>query len=215
VIRHRANRRCLGFYERRVFPWLNDKLGGSAELRRIRVEALTAARGHVIEIGFGSGPNLALYPEGVQCVVAVEPNDGMVDRAAPAIHRSRIPIGIVIAEAERLPLPESIFDTAVSTLTLCSVSNPVAALSELHRVLRQNGRLLILEHGLSDDPGVARWQHRLNPLQKIVACGCHLDRPITDIVEQQGFRFDTLRRFYLPNAPRTHGWISFGNAVKR
>jgi SAM-dependent methyltransferase len=210
-----SNRRRLGFYERRVFPWLNDKLTGSAELMRVRAEALPSARGRVIEIGFGSGPNLALYPGNVQSVVAVEPNDGMLDRAAPAIRRSRIPVEIVVAEAERLPLPDGTFDTAVSTLTLCSVSDPGAALLELRRVLRQDGRLIVLEHGLSEDPGVARWQHRLNPLQNIVACGCHLDRPITSLVEDHGFRFDTVRRFYAPQAPRTHAWITVGTAVKR
>src|SRR5262245_55296891 len=109
-------RRRRGFYERRIFPWLNDKLGGSAEFIRVRQDVLPAARGRVIEIGFGSGPNLALYPGNVQSVVAVEPNDGMLDRAVPVIRRSRIPVAIVVGEAERLPLRDGTFDTAVSTL---------------------------------------------------------------------------------------------------
>ena len=210
-----ANRRRLGFYQRRIFPWLNDKLGGSPELMRVRAEALPAAHGWVVEIGFGSGPNLALYPGTVQSVVAVEPNDGMLDRALPTIQGSRIPVQIIVGEAERLPLSDGVFDTAVSTLTLCSVSDPSAAVFELHRVLHQDGRLIILEHGLSEDRDVARWQHRLDPLQSIVACGCHLDRPMTKLVEDHGFRFETLRTFYAPKVPHTHGWLTVGIAVKR
>jgi len=74
--------------------------------------------------------------------------------------------------------------------------------------------LVVMEHGLSEEPGVARWQNRLNGFQNVVACGCNLNRPIADIVEKSGFRFETLRRFYAPAVPRTHGWFSIGAAVK-
>lgn len=209
-----ANRRRLGFYERRIFPWLNEKLSSDPELIRIRAEAVATVRGRVIDIGFGSGPNLPLYPSCVESVVAVEPNEGMLDRALARISGSRFPVQIIVAEAEQLPLRDQTFDTAVSTLTLCSVADPAKSLIELHRVLRDGGRLVILEHGLSDDAGVARWQNRLNPLQKIVACGCHLNRPIVELVQRYGFRFDVIRRFYAPKVPRTHGWVSVGTAVK-
>jgi SAM-dependent methyltransferase len=99
-------------------------------------------------------------------------------------------------------------------LTLCTVTDTARVLSELRRVLRDDGRLLILEHGLADDASVARWQRRLNRLQNVVACGCNLNRPIVDLVERAGFRFTALRRFFIPKAPRTHGWTMLGTAVK-
>jgi ubiquinone/menaquinone biosynthesis C-methylase UbiE len=113
-----------------------------------------------------------------------------------------------------LPFADGSFDTAVSTLTLCSVFDPVRALNELRRVLRHDGRLIVVEHGLSPDATIARWQNRLNGLQKVVACGCHLNRPVADLVEKGGFRFDAVRTFYARKAPRTHGWVTMGAALK-
>lgn len=203
-----------GFYANRVFPWLNDRLAGDPVLERIRAEAIAGARGRVIEIGFGSGLNLRHYPPTVQSIVAVEPNAGMQDRAMPRIKESRIPVDVVVGTAESMPLPDGEFDTAVSVLTMCSVSDPARVLSELRRVLRDDGRLLVMEHGLAEDSGVARWQNRLNGIQRIVGCGCNLNRSMSELVEGHGFRFEAVRKFYAPNIPRTHGWLTVGTAVK-
>ncbi len=189
-------------------------MGADPQLIQTRAEALASARGRVVEIGFGSGPNLAHYPETVRRIVGIEPNDGMCDRAAPQVRLSRIPVDLIVAEAESLPFADGSFDTAVSTLTLCSVFDPVRALNELRRVLRDDGRLIVVEHGLSPDATIARWQNRLNGLQKVVACGCHLNRPVADLVEKGGFRFDAVRTFYARKAPRTHGWVTMGAALK-
>jgi ubiquinone/menaquinone biosynthesis C-methylase UbiE len=204
----------LGFYERRVFPWLNDKLAATPELKRLRDEALGPAHGLVIEIGFGSGANLDHYPAAVESIVAIDPNPGMHDRAAAPVKASRIPVTLLVGHAETLPVPDETLDTAVSTLTLCSVRNPARVLSELKRVLNARGRLIVLEHGRAEDPGIVRWQDRLNGLQNVVACGCHLNRPIRQLVEAGGFRFESIRSLYLPKAPRTHAWFTVGLASK-
>ena len=136
-----------GFYESRVFPWLNDRLNADPTLEQMRAEALSGARGRVVEIGFGSGLNLPHYPQAVRSLVAVEPNDGMHARARPRIETSRFPIEMIVGTAERLPLADAGFDTAVSTLTLCMVAHPARVLAELRRVLRANGRLLLMEQG--------------------------------------------------------------------
>lgn len=203
-----------GFYESRVFPWLNDRLTAGPSLAAIRAEAVGSARGRVVEIGFGSGLNLAHYPASVQSLVAVEPSAGMRARSRERIAAARFPVEVIEGVAERLPLPDEGFDTAVSTLTLCTVAEPELVLAELRRVLRPDGRLLLMEHGLSEDDGVARWQRRLNGLQRVVACGCNLDRPIGQLVQRQGFRFESVRRFYAPGMPRTHGWVTVGAALK-
>jgi ubiquinone/menaquinone biosynthesis C-methylase UbiE len=203
-----------GFYERVVFPWLNEKLTNVPELLRMRSDALASARGRVLEIGFGSGANLPHYPPAVDAVVAVEPNEGMYARAGDRLRAFGRPVEWIASGAEGIDVVDRSADTAVSTLTLCSVADPQRALAELRRVLRDDGRLIVLEHGLSPDAAVARWQRRLNRMQNVVACGCHLTRPIIELVEGQGFRFDSLQTFYSEGLPRTHGWITVGAAVK-
>lgn len=203
-----------GFYERRIFPWLNDRYNTTPELDRMRREALSAATGRVIEIGLGTGLNLPHYPPAVRPLVGVEPSDGMLARSAARVRAAPFPVEIVVAPAERLPFEDGEFDTAASVLTLCTVRDPGQVVAELRRVLRDGGRLLVLEHGLADDAGVAAWQHRLDWLQTKVACGCHLVRPIAEILEAGGFRFERVRRFFVPTLPRTHGWVTAGVAVK-
>jgi ubiquinone/menaquinone biosynthesis C-methylase UbiE len=204
-----------GFYERRVFPWLNDALGKAPALQELRRETLAAASGRVVEIGFGSGGNLPYYPSGVASVTGVEPNAGMTDRAVRRRQESPAAVRIVLGLAEGLPFLDGTFDAAVSTLTLCSVQDPARVLDEVHRVLRVGGVLFVLEHGLSDDSGVARWQQRLNGFQRVVACGCNLNRSVMTLVTSAGFEFDEVRTFFAPGIPRTHGWITAGRAIKR
>jgi|CXWL01.1.fsa_nt_gi ubiquinone/menaquinone biosynthesis C-methylase UbiE len=201
-------------YEQRVFPWLNDAIGRAPALQDLRREALARAAGRVLEIGFGSGANLPYYPTLVTSVTGVEPNSGMTARAAGRMHTSLRPVVMTRGMAEDLPFLEQTFDAAVSTLTLCSVQSPRRVLEEVHRVLRAGGGLFVLEHGLSPDPGVARWQERLNGVQRLVACGCNLNRPMTTLITAAGFAFESVRTFSVPGIPRTHGWITVGWALK-
>ena len=201
-----------GFYQRRVFPWLNDRFCGDERLQQLRAETLRPACGRVLEIGFGTGLNLPHYPPAVDSIVAVEPNAGMLARARPRIAAAAMPVEAIEGDAEAIAMPDASFDTAVSVLTLCTVTDPMRVLSELRRLLRPRGRLLLLEHGLAPDPGVARWQHRLNRLERVLACGCNLDRPVADLVRRSGFGFESARQFYGPGIPRTHGWLTLGCA---
>lgn len=210
--RERTMRAGPGFYQRRVFPWLNDRFCGDEQLQELRAEALRPAHGRVLEIGFGTGLNLPHYPAAVQSLVAVEPNAGMVGRARSRLAAAPMPVEIIAGGAEAIAAPAASFDTAVSVLTLCTVGDPARVLAELRRLLRPNGRLLLLEHGLAPDAGVARWQRRLNGLERVLACGCTLDRPVAALVRAGGFGFESLRQFYAPGIPRTHGWLTLGCA---
>lgn len=201
-------------YQRRVFPWLNDLVCSEPAIAQLRRETLAAATGRVVEIGFGTGLNLPHYPAGASELVAVEPNAGMIDRSDVRVQAAAFPVRIVDGSAEALPFLDGEFDTAVTTLTLCSVTDPALALAELRRVLRPGGQLLLLEHGLAPEPGVARWQHRLDGLQQVLACGCHLVRPMAALVTAQGFEMRHLREFYLAGVPRPHGWMTLARATR-
>jgi SAM-dependent methyltransferase len=209
-----TRRGLAGVYERHVFPWINDSVAFRPEFEAIRRETLAPSRGRVVEIGFGSGASLSMYPAAVTEGLGIEPNEGMLARAGPRLAAFGRPVAVVLAAGEHLPLADATADTVVSVLTMCSVSELGAVLSEVRRILRAGGQLLFAEHGLAEDPQVARWQHRLNPIQKVLACGCHLDRPVAASMAGAGFRFEHIRSFHVPGTPRTHGWLTAGRAVK-
>ncbi|MEQ1876143.1 MAG: class I SAM-dependent methyltransferase, partial [Bdellovibrionia bacterium] len=121
----------------------------------------------------------------------------------------------VEGKAEFMPFAPHSFDTVVCTFTICSLKSPAEAISEIHRVLKPGGRLLFVEHGLSDHPSVAKWQNRLNGIQRVVADGCNLNRDIKGIVEAGGLTIESLENFYLPKGPKPMGYIYKGTAAKR
>ncbi len=200
------------FYERRIFPIINDLAGRVSSLRRLRAEVLAHAAGQVLEIGFGTGANLGYYSASVSHVTAIEPNSGMTDRAGRHLSSATTPVTLLAGVAEDLPFDAAAFDAVVTTLTLCSVTDPRRVLTELRRVVRPGGALLMLEHGLADDPSVARWQQRLNGVQRVVACGCNLNRPMLQLVRDAGFDVAALRTGFAPGVPRPLGWITSGCA---
>lgn len=199
-----------------MVPRLTDVLLDTAELRRLRQEVVAGARGTVVEIGFGSGLNLAWYPPAVHTVLAVEPSRVATQLAARRIDRAPMPVELVGLDGQAVTLDRASVDTAVSTFTLCTVPDPVEALGELFRVLRPGGALLFLEHGRSPVPATAAWQRRLTPVQRRIAGGCHLDRPIDRLVQRAGFAVSRLRNDQLsgPRALRPFGYLYLGVATK-
>ncbi len=204
----------MGFYSRVVFPRLCDCLLGQPSFSGLRKGVLADAGGAILEIGFGSGLNLAHYPEHVRKVTAADPNPGMNRRAIGRIAASRIEVDQRAIGGESLPFGDESFDSVVSTWTMCSIPEVDRALAEVHRVLRPGGRLVFLEHGLADDPGVRKWQRRLNPIERVVADGCRLDLDVEAVVRGQPFRRVEVERFEIEGLPRTHGSMYRGSAIK-
>jgi ubiquinone/menaquinone biosynthesis C-methylase UbiE len=202
----------MGLYSRFILPFLCDLTLSSRAVGRYRQELLATASGDVLEIGFGTGLNLGHYPSSVRRLATADPNPGAHRRAQRRAERAGITLDHHMIGGERLPFPDGTFDCVVCTFTLCSVDDPARAIAEACRVLRPKGRFLFLEHGLSPDAGVRRWQHRLNGIQRVL--GCHLDRDIKRLVTGVPFESVNMDEFYLENSPRTHGYVYRGAATR-
>ena len=187
----------MGFYRKLVLPRLLDLAMRDSRLAGYRQQTIGAARGLVLEIGVGSGLNLPLYGAAVDRVCGIDPSPELLDRARERIAAARVPVSLIRASAEQLPFRDAAFDTLVMTWTLCSIPNPGAALHEMQRVLKPGGCLLFVEHGLSQEPRIIRWQHRLTPCWKRIGGGCHLNRNMDDLIRAAGFRMDALETGYM------------------
>ena len=201
----------MGFYDRYVLPRLIDLAMRASEVKRYRALVVPRAHGKVLEIGIGSGLNLAYYGAGVHEVAGIDPSDELLAMARRRSEDASFGVELRQASAEALPLEDGAFDCVVTTFTLCSVADPGAALREAHRALKAGGTLLFAEHGLAPDRSVARWQDRLNPAWRSLAGGCNLNRRIDAIVEASGFRIDTIDRGYA-HGPKALSYVYCGEA---
>ncbi len=203
----------MGFYGEQVLPRIIDKACGMKSAVPYRERACAGLSGEVVEIGFGSGLNVPHYPDAVVSVAAVDPSGVGWKLAAKRLHATAVPVQQAGLDGERLPFDDDSFDTALSTWTMCTIPDVAAALQELRRVLRPGGTLHFVEHGLAPDEKVRRMQHRMEPLQKRLFGGCHLTRPIADLVTSAGFELKELDTFYEPGAPKFLAADSLGFAV--
>jgi ubiquinone/menaquinone biosynthesis C-methylase UbiE len=165
------------------FVWLGEIAG----MRRRRRALLAEARGRVVEIGAGTGLNIAHYPDSVDELVLTEPEPGMRRKLARSLRRHRRAALIFDVPAERLPLADASVDTVVSTLVLCTVDNPCGALREIARVLRPGGQLLFIEHVRANSRTLADWQDRLLRPWRGFAGGCECNRPTLELMRACGF----------------------------
>jgi len=201
------------FYDRSLKATEENGLG------EMRAALLAGARGRVVEIGAGTGVNLDLYGEGIEDLTLIEPDPHMGARlrerlaAGPPGGEDAPPRRLVAAPAEALPLADDTFDTAVATLVLCTVPDPVAAIDELARVLKPGGRLLFIEHVRSDDPSRARWQDRLEKPWRFMADGCHCNRDTAAALHASAFRVDRIEEGKMPKAPPIVRPLIRGSAV--
>jgi ubiquinone/menaquinone biosynthesis C-methylase UbiE len=188
----------------RLFAAVYDRMSAGAEragLADMRARVLAKASGATLELGAGTGSNLAHYPDAVTELVLTEPSEHMARRLREKVTASGRAAEVVVAPAERLPFEDGRFDTVVATLMLCTADDPVAALGEAARVLRPGGQLLFLEHVRADEPGLARWQDRLEGVWGYMAAGCHPNRDTLAAIEASGFVLDDLERGRFPKAP--------------
>ncbi len=204
----------MGFYEDRVLPHLVNVAMSTKGVRDERRRCLEPLSGDVLEIGFGTGLNLPFYPAGVTKVVGVDPSTTSARLARKRIASSSFPVETVGLSAERLPVEDASVMTVVSTFTLCTIPDVSQALRDVRRALGPGGRLHFVEHGRSDDERVRRWQTRLNGVQKKLFGGCHLDRPIAELIERAGLEIERLENGYMEGAPKFGGYLYRGVAKR-
>jgi ubiquinone/menaquinone biosynthesis C-methylase UbiE len=201
----------MGFYSDLVLPRLLDHAMRNEELVGYRRRIAGAAHGRVLEVGIGSGLNLPFYGPGVTEIIGLDPSGplfGMASQRAEAHDRA---VSFLTASAEAIPLDAGSVDTVVTTWTMCSIPDAGAALAEMRRVLRPGGDLLFVEHGRAPDPWVVRVQDLLTPVWRPLAGGCHLNRPMVDLITGAGFRMQDLRTGYAPG-PKPFTFLYKGRA---
>ncbi len=203
----------MGYYGNRVLPRIINLACGMKSGDPHRRRACNGLHGTVVEIGFGSGLNVPFYPSEVVDVVAIEPADLAWELATDRLAATAVPVRRRGLDGQRLPLDDHSCDTALSTWTMCTIPDIAAALAELRRVLKPGGTLHFVEHGLAPDDNVRRWQHRLEPLQKRLFGGCHLTRPINDMLVEAGFDVVERDEFYEKGAPKFIAADTLGIAV--
>jgi ubiquinone/menaquinone biosynthesis C-methylase UbiE len=198
----------MGIYGRYILPPLLNQAMRQKDIMSRRAEVVPQARGRVLEIGIGPGLNLPFYGPEVSHVEGIDPSPELLRQARGRAGTVSFPVELREGSAESLPVLDRSIDTAVMTWTLCSITVPDKALGELRRVLKPSGRLLFAEHGLSPEPRVAAWQHRLEPLWRRVAGGCRLSHKIDDLIRAAGFEITRLTTGYMP-IPRHIAWSAF------
>jgi SAM-dependent methyltransferase len=201
----------VGIYAEQVVPRLVNFMLGNPQFTRVRAEVTEKLDGDVVELGFGSGRNLARLPAAVAGVWAVEPSRVALRLAQKRIAASPVPVVMAGLDGAHIDFPDATFDAALSTAALCTIPDVEAALRELRRVLEPGACFHFAEHGRSPDARVARWQDRLTPIQRRIAGGCHLNREIEALIAASGFELVSLRNFYLVG-PKALGYMYVGRA---
>ena len=205
----------MGFYTDVIIPIFYDTSMDSSKINEGRKSILNKiTQEEILEIGLGTGINIKFYPENVKKIIGIDVNKGMLKQFKKKSSDTKLEIQVLHQNGETLPFPDNSFSGVTSTYTLCTIKNITSALNEIYRVLRPGGKYYFLEHGLADNPKTQKWQHRLNPIQKIWAGGCNLNRDINLLITNAGFKIQELKNYYMERDPKIVGYMYEGIAVK-
>jgi ubiquinone/menaquinone biosynthesis C-methylase UbiE len=203
----------MSFYSHYLLPRLINGAMSREDVTRLRAAHIPAARGAVLEVGIGSGLNLPFYTSSVTYLAGVDPSAELLAMARPRAAVAPFPVEFLQRDASALPLASESVDTVVMTWSLCSIARPDVALREIRRVMKPDATLIFVEHGLSPDAGVEKWQNRLTPVWRRLAGGCHLNRDIRHLIRSAGFAIRACEVGYMPG-PRPATYTYQGQAMK-
>lgn len=204
----------MGLYSKYIFPKIIESLLSRPSVMKQRKDILSHVKGDILEIGFGTGLNLSCYPSFVKEITVIDTNEGMNALANKRIETTQIKVNFSLLNAESLPFGDETFDTVVSTFTFCSIENINAAMKEFYRVLKPNGQLIFLEHGLSPNKKISFIQNHINPFYKLFSEGCSINLNIKSIVEENGFVINKLEQFYDKHMLKIAADLYKGIAIK-
>ena len=205
----------MGLYDKYILPKITDSICSGKPIMYQRKKVVPLAKGRVLEIGIGSGLNLQFYDYShVEYIWGLDPSAQMLKLAEKRAKDIQCELEFIGLSGEKIPLASNSVNTVLVTYTLCTIPSAVQALSEMRRVLMPGGELIFCEHGLAPDKHVRQWQHRINPVWKKIGGGCNLNRPIPNLIEQAGFKINSIETMYIP------GWKPacfnyWGSAVQR
>ena len=202
----------MGLYAKYVVPRMIDFCCGLPPMTELREQYVPKAKGKVLEIGIGTGHNLAHYQE-ADSITGLDPAPELTEKAAARAAESKQEVRILQVSCEEIPAPTGAFDSIVCTWTLCSIPNVYRALDEMRRVLKPSGRFYFIEHGLSPEAGIVRWQRALEPLWKRIGGGCHLTRQPTVLLRSAGFKLLKTRTSEVPG-PKFATFMTHGVATR-
>lgn len=200
-------------YDRYILPRLIDRACSAPPMTKLRARYVGLARGRVLEIGIGSGLNLPHYSDTVESITGVDPAEALTVTAQARAQQVKVPVEVIGVSGEEIPAPSESFDSVVCTWTLCSIPNPQAAVAEMFRLLKPQGQLIFVEHGRSDDPGIVKWQQRIEPLWKVIGGGCHLTRRTDELLQNGGFTLAQFASGYQPG-PKFAAFMMHGLATR-
>ncbi len=204
----------MGIYADHIEPALVSFACSMPAISKERAAIVPEASGVVLEVGFGSGHNAPFYDRTkISRLYALEPSAAMRRKAAQRVEDLPFPLEWLDLRAEEIPLDARSVDTVLITYTLCTIPDVARALAGMKRVLKDGGKLVFLEHGAAPDPGVRRWQDRLNPIWGKLGGGCNLNRNPLELVQAAGFDVQKSDSHYAKGAPKFSGYMTRGVAI--
>lgn len=205
----------MGLYNKYILPKVLNCACGSKPINYQRNKIVPLAEGVVLDIGIGSGLNIPFYNKSkIKYLYGLDPSKELIEIAKLLADKNLLKIEFLECGAENIPLLDNSIDTVLITYTMCTIPDVTLSISEIRRVLKNNGKLLFCEHGLAPDPNIVKWQKRINPIWNKIAGGCNLDRNIPELITSSGFKISNMEEMYLPNTPKFAGYNYWGVARK-
>ena len=204
----------MNFYEKYILPRFLNCACASEPITFQRKKVTPLAEGIILEVGIGSGLNLPFYDKSkIIELWGIDPSKEINAMAKKVAKKEELNVKFISSSAENIPLPDNYFDTVLITYTMCTIPEVIKANNEIRRVLKDNGKMIFCEHGLSPDENIKKWQNRINNFWGKIAGGCNINRNIPELIKRSGFKIVKIEEMYLPKTPKIAGYNYWGYAV--